>query len=433
MSNLKKLFTLMMAAICSYSASIANDDVIVSTWNPKNVLLPASQFTPTQRWSADVMVFNTGQEYADAYYNKVWGTPNDDSEGRHWYEPDYKLTNGAKEWEQQTAPFSSDETYIGQKSYRWITTGIMGEIYLRRTFTLSSQVLHDIFLACGHDDSPSEYYINGTLVFTSSDGWNNEEHVLLTAEQKALIKTDGSENVLAVHVHQNWGGAYADCGLYEADMRIENILLPTLGNGPWPCSYYLLNKNEELSKLNPKQWTGRCVIEDDWAMGYGPFSNSPDMFLTTGWGSDRLPLLIRRHFSLSASDLATINENTYELMCSYDENPKIYLNGTLIWSATGWNDNDYAHYILTKANKALLKEGDNVLAVSLTAGNGGGHIDYGLSITKPYVPSRINDTKSVLSSTLSDMNAYDLNGRRISSLATAQKGIYIVNGKKIIK
>ena len=71
-----------------------------------------------------------------------------------------------------------------------------------------------------HDDAPCEYYINGEQIWAETDGWNEWEVVRLTDEQKALIKTDGSVNVFAFHVHQNWGGRYADGGLYTAGQMV---------------------------------------------------------------------------------------------------------------------------------------------------------------------------------------------------------------------
>lgn len=418
--------------------SADENGLVTAIWNATNVVLPASQWTPAQTWTAQTMIFNTGRRYADSDYNKVWGIPPADAAGHAWYEPAYALTNGEQSWQEHTSPFSSDEVYLGLPSYRWITADLTGDIYLRRSFRLSQPIAGELFLACGHDDAPSEFYINGVLVFSVSNGWNNDERTLLTTEQKALIKTDSSENILAVHVHQNWGGAFADCGLYEADMQRITQLLPTLDNGPWPCAYYLLNSNDELGSINARDWTGRCICEDDWVMGYGPLSNSNDQFLNTYWGSERLPLLVRRHFTLTADELSNMAEKTIELTCSYDENPKVYLNGRLIWQASGWNDNDYARHTLTNEQKMLLKEGDNVLAVSLMAGAGGGHIDYGLSITEPYTPTGITDIGHEGSHNASGLNretvimTHDLQGRRIGSYYL-KKGIYIIDGKKIIK
>ena len=108
----------------------------------------------------------------------------------------------------------------------------MADIYVRRILKIDPNELlaGPVYLAFGHDDAPAEYYINGELVYERTgyegewidgdgnvhyaNGWNNDEYILLTDEQKALIKLGGEENVIAFHVHQNWGGAFADCGLY---------------------------------------------------------------------------------------------------------------------------------------------------------------------------------------------------------------------------
>lgn len=430
--NSKRLLTMAACAAILATNVWAQEATITSTFNAQKVILPSSQYTPSETWQAQVMIFNDGRRYGDADYNHVWGTPPDDAEGRHWYDYDYVLTDGTKAWSEQTSPFSSDEYYMGQRSSRWIVSDITGDIYLRRTFTLTEAVPGTIFLACGHDDAPAEYYINGTRVWSVTDGWNNAEYVLLTDEQKALIHTDGTANLLAVHVHQNWGGAFADCGLYEADMARTTTLLPTLEAGPWDCMYYLLNDNASLQRLSPDEWTGRCTDEREWIFGYGPLSNSPDKFLTTAWASQQQPLLVRRHFALTAEMLEKMAASTVVLTCSYDEEPKVYLNRRLIWSHSGWNDNAYATYTLTADDKAALKEGDNVLCVSLQQGAGGGHIDYGLSITEPYTPEPVIDHISEAVMTVTpqeDATVYNLAGQH---LAQPRRGINIVGGRKVV-
>ncbi len=74
-----------------------------------------------------------------------------------------------------------------------------------------------------------------------------------------------------------------------------------------------------------------------------------------------------------------------------------------------------------------MREGDNVLSVSLQQGDGGGHIDYGLKITEPYVPSTTSLTTHLVQPS-SDI--YDLMGRKVSS--HPKPGLYIVNGKKTV-
>ena len=436
---LKYFFMIIRNAILSAIATVALTSAATfartpettCTFNAANVILPSSQYTPTKPYSADVWVVTEGR-YEDQYYNKVWGEPSVDASGRQWYEPEYELTSGSRiDWKNARAPFSSDEYYLGQKSYQWAKPEMMGEMYMRRSFTLSSMPEGKIYLTCGHDDAPSEWYINGQLVHTSSDGWNNEEYYLLSDEEKDLLKADGSENILAVHVHQNWGGAFADCGLYEADMRVSTVLLPTVADGAWPCSYYILNYNSDIAVAEKGGWASLEENEEDWINGFGPMSNDQNIFLVTEWASQVRPILIRRHFSLDEDEILTLPDFDATLYISYDENPRVYLNGTLIWSASGWNDNDYATYKLSAKNKELLREGDNVLAVSMQQGGGGGHIDYGLELT-----SNKGEHGSACSikgdNEAADSRVYNLQGLYLGdSTENLPAGFYIVGGKKI--
>jgi hypothetical protein len=215
------------------------------------------------RWSnepykAKVLVATIGMDYGEwndknNNYNMLVleDGPAADANGKAWYEKDYDestLTediyayteDGFFHWEEQQAPFCSDEYFNGMKSFQWTGNSIIADIYIRRTFTTNNLLSGDVYLACGHDDAPAEYYINGVLVWQATgydidhyeyvideetgdtlsstprykNGWNNDEVYKLTDEQKDLIRVGGEENVLAVHVHQNWGGAFADCGLY---------------------------------------------------------------------------------------------------------------------------------------------------------------------------------------------------------------------------
>jgi len=434
---MKKAF-LLKGLVLSIAMAVSTTDVsaqakVVYSFNPDNVILPSSQYTPDQQYNVDVWIFNEGLRYEDSYYNKIWGTPDNDASGLPWYAPDYELTDGSIQWQEATSPFSSDEYYKDKLSYRWILSDITGDIYLRRYFVISSPIEGKVYLAAGHDDAPSEWYINGELVYSASDGWNNDDYVLLTDEQKALLKTDGSENVIAVHVHQNWGGAFADCGLYEADASYENPYLHTVADGPWDCCYYFLNDNADFAEAEAGEWFALDEDEADWIVGKGPFSNDDNMFYITEWPSQTRPILVRRHFTLTAADLAEIATGDVKMLCSYDENPKMYLNGTLIWSTDGWNDNNYAEIVLSDEHKQLLREGDNVLAVSLMQGGGGGHIDYGLKLVSSNIPTSIQGPQVVSGTMKRDNRVYNLNGQYLgTSLDNLPGGIYIVGGKKYV-
>ena len=239
---MKKTLLLCAAALFSLMASAGDGLVAVGA---NIIVLPSSRWDGDIEWKAWTWVYNSATDYGDPYnetnghYNQICGAlgPEEDEAGLQWFEPGFDM--GPKDgdrnfdqfdeegndlqilWEEHTAPFSSDETYNGKTSYRWTTNNIMADIYVRRTFTTDQLLSGPVYLACGHDDAPAEYYINGELVFEVTDGWNNNEYILLTDEQKALIKLNGEENLIAFHVHQNWGGSFADCGLYT---RIEGGL-----------------------------------------------------------------------------------------------------------------------------------------------------------------------------------------------------------------
>ena len=164
--------------------------------------------------------------------------------------------------------------------------------------------------------------------------------------------------------------------------NVTEFFLDTVdsGDGSWPCLFYELNYNSDITYAERAKWHSADEDESYWREGIGPFSIDKNKFLVTQWQSTVHPILIRRHFYLTAEDLAKIEAGTVTLVYSYDENPKIWLNGTLLVSTTGWNDNNYASLRFTSTRKKLLVEGDNVLCVSLQKGEGGGHIDYGLSV-----------------------------------------------------
>ena len=93
----------------------------------------------------------------------------------------------------------------------------------------------------------------------------------------------------------------AICTIAEAQtITIEKILLNDIDNGgPWPCLYYELNKNEDLSKAVSAMWYSANEDETYWQTGVGPFSNDPNKFFITDWASELHPLLVRRHFTLT--------------------------------------------------------------------------------------------------------------------------------------
>lgn len=171
------------------------------------------------KWGGDsykpayTMTFDSGMGYNGDYFNHVFGTPAEDESNKAWYETDFTMTNTPG------AVWSYNSDVLPNS---W--PGNMGEVYVRRYFKAEGELPAQLYMPAPHDDAPCEYYINGTLVWSRTgyepgvDGWYEGEVVKLNAEQRALIKNDGSVNVFAYHVHQNWGGRYADGGIYGNSM-----------------------------------------------------------------------------------------------------------------------------------------------------------------------------------------------------------------------
>jgi len=171
------------------------------------------------KWGGDsykpayTMTFDSGMGYNGDYFNHVFGTPAEDENNKAWYETDFTMTNTPG------AVWSYNSDVLPNS---W--PGNMGEVYVRRYFKAEGELPAQLYMPAPHDDAPCEYYINGTLVWSRTgnepgvNGWYEDEVVKLNAEQRALIKNDGSVNVFAYHVHQNWGGRYADGGIYGNSM-----------------------------------------------------------------------------------------------------------------------------------------------------------------------------------------------------------------------
>lgn len=207
------------------------------------------------------------------------------------------------------------------------------------------------------------------------------------------------------------------------------ILLSTIeDSGSWPCLYYELNVNSDIDKAVAAGCFSFDEDESYWQSGVGPFSTDKNRFFITDWASELHPLLVRRHFTLTSDDIANLSKSTFTLKCSYDEDPVIYLNGTKIANYSGWNDNNFATMTLTRSKRDLLVEGDNILCVSVKQGAGGGHIDYGLTM-KTKVST---DGIETLQEEHSIEKAYTISGQRIGNENTA-KGVYIIDGKKILR
>lgn len=127
-----------------------------------------------------------------------------------WQNPDFD----AQGWKEGQAAWGSDGLSFVRTHWRDENS----DLYVRRTFSLTSADLSsDLWLMYSHDDV-FEIYINGTKVADTGETWREGVKLHLTSDLKRLLKE--GKNVIAAHCHNTTGGAYTDFGLYR------NILTP---------------------------------------------------------------------------------------------------------------------------------------------------------------------------------------------------------------
>ena len=191
--------------------------VVYYTWNgTDDAILPSIKYGGSYvayTWTKVSTEDYGNGEASNSHFNNIVGIPDKDDSDNEWYDMDYKMPSSSSiDWQFGNSVLPGN----------WATGNKYGDVYVRRNFIIASgtSLPGTIYMPTPHDDAPCEYYINGTLVWSRTgtepgvNGWKEDEVVRLTDTQKALIHTDGTVNVFAFHVHQNWGGRYADGGLY---------------------------------------------------------------------------------------------------------------------------------------------------------------------------------------------------------------------------
>ena len=189
-----------------------------------------------------------------------------------WYTTDF----AASGWKTGTAGFG------GGGRTAWSTS----DIWIRRNFkitNLEANQLPELRLWLFHDED-AEIYINGVLA-AKPTGYNTryETWPMLPAALNAL-KTDGSDNVIAIHCKQTTGGQFIDCGLklcqYKDNSELQVKPMPEKTPAPEFNSAsgkaYLLTYTLPTSKklhyaysLDGAKWTtingNRSILQGEFA------------------------------------------------------------------------------------------------------------------------------------------------------------------------
>jgi len=127
-----------------------------------------------------------------------------------------ELAFNDSQWKKGMAPFGDNKSI---DKTMWLTK----DIWVRRSFAVSSDVsLKKLFLKLQHDDNV-EVFLNGGLVFKQI-GWTGK-YLYLPISDAIKQKIRKGKNVLAIHVENTAGGARLDAGIVEepADAKEDAV------------------------------------------------------------------------------------------------------------------------------------------------------------------------------------------------------------------
>lgn len=120
------------------------------------------------------------------------------------------------------------------------------------------------------------------------------------------------------------------------------------------------------------EWMKENYDASSWKEGWSGFGSdgTPGAVIGTVW--DTSNIWLRREVEIPADKL-----QTQELWMHHDEDTEVYINGVLALKTSGFVGN-YDVFPLSKAARAALKPGKNVIAVHCRQTSGGQYVDLGM-------------------------------------------------------
>jgi hypothetical protein len=284
----------------------------------------------------------------------------------------YLIPKGA-EWNYSISGGKSGSAYapFGKKSAS--TTDIntiwnSGTITLTNTFNFS-QWNKDVCITCLELKYAGTITvkINGTTVYTNTSDALVTETVELTDAQISALKA--GKNTIEITVSGT--GYYVDAAFRSYSTSGNMTIFNTKEN--WK---YVVGTS---SSAVASGWNGVSFDDSAWGTTKTPVGNRTDD--TSGaWPSSNKYIWLRKTFTLTAEQLASVKGGTMSAKTFYDDTFRVYINGVEVFSENGWVDG-YTLETLNGKPENIFKEGENVIAVSLYNSGGGYEFDLGLQCT----------------------------------------------------
>ena len=243
---------------------------------------------------------------------------------------------------------------VGEVGTKIVNDWSVADIWLRKTFDVTTTDYESLILSIQHDDDV-EVYLNGTVVFTEAFVENKYFDVYLTEEAKTNLKV--GKNVLAAHCHNNVGPGYIDAGLSGTRTMQATTLVPdaralTLGE-KWK---YTTDFPEGAS------WYDSAFVDSLWTEGFSGFGSADfASYVGTSWTTK--DIWMRKHI--------TVDKDFTGYLVSYlhDDDMDMYVNGKLLLDLPG-SIAEFKEQIWA-ANQTAFIKGDNVIAVHCSNSGGG--------------------------------------------------------------
>ena len=130
-------------------------------------------------------------------------------------------------------------------------------------------------------------------------------------------------------------------------------------------------------------WNNVGFDDSKWSTGKAGFGESSKNILPIGtpWKGDQKWIFVRKTFNID--DLSKYKDATIRLHTWYDDTPVYYLNGEKIFTDGERWTTEFVYINLTKEQTKLLREGENVLAISINQHTGGRYIDSSFELIVP--------------------------------------------------
>ncbi len=161
---------------------------------------------------------------------------------------------------------------------------------------------------------------------------------------------------------------------------------------------------EDFEATAPEGWTELSYDDSSWTpmtaaicgMDYSDGHNHPSQTHTLVTTTHKT--FLRQTFTVTdAASCVALN-----MEVTYDENPVVYINGTQVWSVSGYHDNGYVTVSLSEY-KDLLVDGENVICAEFKNEIGGSMFD--MSLTADFYDSAVKEDGSVVILSTKSYNA----------------------------